>query len=233
MRHEHVEELRREGYALVRELGRGGFATVYLAEHVRLHRLVAVKVLTVDVLDARVSPGGLPFIAMRLYQGGSLGHHLQRYGPLDPVQALNVGRRAAEALAAGHSIGIIHRDVKPENFLLDERREPYLADFGIAVLLHPELTATTSVAFTRQHAAPEVLLDNASRSTGGASGQRLRSLVGCVLTGLDAARDPERATAVRGGHRWPTDDDGAARASPDHSAVRPSARSPGGHTPRT
>ena len=189
MRHEHVEELRREGYALVRELGRGGFATVYLAEHVRLHRLVAVKVLTVDVsdpaahrrferecesmgklsehpyvvdvLDARVSPGGLPFIAMRLYQGGSLGHHLQRYGPLDPVQALNVGRRAAEALAAGHSIGIIHRDVKPENFLLDERREPYLADFGIAVLLHPELTATTSVAFTRQHAAPEVLLDNA------------------------------------------------------------------------
>lgn len=188
MRREHVEQLDLEGYSLISELGSGGFSTVYRAEHRRLHRHVAVKVLTVDlsepaalrrferecesvgrlsahpcvvdVLDARVSPGGVPYIAMRLYEGSTLAHYVQMRGPLASAEALHVGIRMADALAAGHGMGIIHRDVKPENVLLDQAGESFLSDFGIAVLLDPDRSARTSAAFTRPHAAPEVVLDD-------------------------------------------------------------------------
>lgn len=180
--------MRAEGYVLLRQLGRGGFATVYEAEHIRLRRRVAIKLLTVDltdpgaarrferecesvgrlsshpnvvdVLDARVTPGGHPYIAMRLYEGGTLSSLLAAQGPLDPGSAVHLGVRLAEALQAGHAAGIIHRDVKPANVLLDERGESYLSDFGIAVLLGPDIEATTTAAFSQPHAAPEVLIDN-------------------------------------------------------------------------
>ena len=188
MRGDHVEQMRAEGYTLLRELGKGGFATVYEAEHVRLRRRVAIKLLTVDlsepgaarrferecesvgrlsshpnvvdVLDARITAGGHAYIAMRLYEGGTLSNQLAAQGPLDPSAAIHLGIRMAEALDAGHAAGIIHRDVKPANVLLDEHGESYLSDFGIAVLLDPDVEATTTAAFSQPHAAPEVLIDN-------------------------------------------------------------------------
>ena len=140
---EQLREALWDRYAIERELGRGGMATVYLAEDRRLHRRVAVKVLHHDLaavgserflreirIAARLShPNILPlhdageidgrlFYAMPYGEGESLRQRLNRESQLPVPEAVRIASQVAAALAHAHEHGIVHRDVRPENILL-------------------------------------------------------------------------------------------------------------------
>jgi len=170
-----------ERYRLIRLLGTGGMASVWLARDTRLDRLVAVKILS-DVLcldrgyvqrferEARVAAGlshphlvnvfdysvagGRPFLIMEYVPGGTLA---DARGPT-PDGGVALARDLLGALAHIHDAGIVHRDIKPANVLLDDRGRPRLADFGIAAPSGAtRLTATGMVVGTARFIAPEVL----------------------------------------------------------------------------
>jgi serine/threonine-protein kinase len=145
-------------YLLERELGRGGMATVYLAQDLRHERSVAVKLLRPELgailgaerflreirLTAKLQhPHILPllesgkageqfFYVMPFVEGESLRQRLQREGQLPLDETLQLTREVAEALDYAHGQGIIHRDIKPENILIS-RGHALVADFGIAL----------------------------------------------------------------------------------------------------
>lgn len=147
----------RDRYVIERELGRGGMATVYLARDLKHDRPVALKVLRPEigsvfgperflreirhtaqlqhahlltVLDSGETTGHL-WYTMPLVEGETLRARLEREGELSLTDALSIARDVAAALTYAHKHGIIHRDVKPENILLEDG-EALLADFGIA-----------------------------------------------------------------------------------------------------
>ena len=147
-------------YSLQRELGRGGMGIVYLARDVQLDRDVAIKVLPAPLADtasardrflreARMAAGlshphivpihrvgeagGFVFFVMSYVDGETLGDRLRRSGPLSPADAARVLREVAWALAYAHGRGIVHRDVKPDNILLEGGTgRALVTDFGIA-----------------------------------------------------------------------------------------------------
>jgi hypothetical protein len=174
-------------YALEDELAAGGFARVYRAIDRRLNRTVAVKVLdagrvasadpgamqrfvrearssagfthphAVTVFDAGEADGEL-FIVMELVDGPSLAALIAERGSLPEDEAVRIATQVLSALGAAHASGIVHRDVKPANILLDARGDAKLADFGIAKRfddLTDSLTATGLVVGTLRYLAPE------------------------------------------------------------------------------
>ncbi|MBN2471098.1 MAG: protein kinase [Anaerolineae bacterium] len=170
-------------YAILRELGRGGMATVYLARQQSMDRLVAVKVISQvysqdPAFRARFDqeartiarlehPHILPvieygeedfgaFLVMRFVDGGTLEQRLED-GPLRLSAARDMLARIASALDYAHGKGVVHRDLKPANILLDEVDNPYLTDFGIAKLLQSsqQLTRTGAAVGTPAYMAPE------------------------------------------------------------------------------
>ncbi len=155
-----LEELRQAlagRYAVDRELGAGGMATVYLAEDLKHHRRVAIKVLapelarslgaerflreievTANLNHPHILPlhdsgeaGGLLFYVMPFVEGESLRERLARERQLPLDDALRITREIASALGYAHERGVIHRDIKPENVLLSAG-QAVVADFGIA-----------------------------------------------------------------------------------------------------
>ncbi|GAB3584413.1 serine/threonine-protein kinase [Calidifontibacter terrae] len=149
------------GYRLLRSLGTGGMGEVWLAEHPRLPRRVALKILrtgSVDVPDAqqrflreaetvarldhpsvidvvdRGQDGGRLWIAMRFVEGEDLLARLRRAGPMSVADALRIARAVADAIDHAHANGVIHRDIKPANILLPTSGQPaaVVTDFGIA-----------------------------------------------------------------------------------------------------
>jgi Serine/threonine protein kinase len=171
-------------YALERELGRGGMATVYLARDLEHDRHVAVKVLLpelavtlgverflreievgtslqhphiVGVLDSGQTDGIL-FYTMPFVDGASLRDRLDREKQLPIGDAIDIARQVAEALAYAHSRGVIHRDIKPENILLASNGA-MVADFGIAravsVAGGETLTRTGMAVGTPTYMSPE------------------------------------------------------------------------------
>jgi eukaryotic-like serine/threonine-protein kinase len=171
-------------YRLVRLLGRGGFAEVYLGRHIHIRRMAAIKLLLAQVdapdikhfkreaqivadlhhphiislLDFGVHDGHIPYIAMEYAASGTLRQRHPRGSVIAPTQALAYMAQVAEALDFAHARSIIHRDVKPENMLLNAQDSLLLSDFGIATLTS-ELGAqiTPSVAGTAVYMAPEQL----------------------------------------------------------------------------
>src|SRR3989449_7505262 len=173
-------------YSLERELGRGGMGVVYLAREVRLDRPVAIKLLppskTSDpklrerfLREARTAaklshPNIIPihaveeigefvFFAMAYIEGETLTERARRRGPLAPSEASRVLRDVASALAYAHGQGVIHRDVKPDNILLENNGRVLVADFGIAsVVAGAGALATSEVVGTPELISPEQAL---------------------------------------------------------------------------
>jgi YVTN family beta-propeller protein len=146
------------GYRLEEPVGQGGMGVVYRAYDPRLKRNVALKLLAPDyaqderfrerflaetelaaslehpnvvpIHDAGEVEGRL-YLVMRYVEGEDLKRLLQKQGRLDPARALSICAQVADALDAAHERGLVHRDVKPSNVLLDSREHAYLADFGL------------------------------------------------------------------------------------------------------
>jgi serine/threonine-protein kinase len=170
------------GYRLDALIARGGMGVVYRATHLALERPVALKVIArqfaddegfrrrflresqlaarldhpnvVPVFDAREEDGEL-IVAMRLIEGGDLKKRIDSSGPLPPAEAISLLGQVAAALDAAHAAGIVHRDVKPHNILLEGDRA-YLTDFGLAKALGDSgVLSGTSVVGTAEYMSPE------------------------------------------------------------------------------
>src|SRR5258705_13488271 len=176
-------------FTLEGEIGRGGMGVVYHARDERLKRQVAVKVLPpelafreeirlrfvreaetaarlshphiVPIHSVGESPDGLVYFVMAYVDGESLGAKLKRRGRLPPDESRRIMQETADALGAAHAFGIIHRDVKPDNILLEgSRGRVVVTDFGIAKALSSTpggatLTATGVAIGTPHYMSPE------------------------------------------------------------------------------
>jgi DNA-binding beta-propeller fold protein YncE len=170
------------GYRIEELIARGGMGVVYRATHLGLERPVALKVIAreladrpgfrerflresrlaarldhpavVPIYDSREVDGEL-IVAMRLVEGGDLRRLIDREGPLPPGRALDLLGQVADALDAAHAAGIVHRDVKPHNILVDGARA-YLSDFGLAKAIdESDAAGGTSVVGTAHYMSPE------------------------------------------------------------------------------
>jgi serine/threonine-protein kinase len=175
------------GYRLEERIGSGGMAVVFRARDERLHRQVAMKVLSpalvadeefrrrfvresraaaavddphiIPVFEAGEAEGVL-FIAMRYVPGGDVRTLLRRVGPLSPARAMAIISPVASALDAAHGAGLVHRDVKPANMLVDARPDRpdhvYLSDFGLSKgMISSGPTMSGQFLGTADYSAPE------------------------------------------------------------------------------
>jgi predicted Ser/Thr protein kinase len=177
--------LLRGRYEIGRELGRGGYSVVYLARDRELEADVALKLLVPPPAAAKVArermrrevqavrglshanivavydfleDGPWSFIVMEYVRGPDLQVRVGERGPLDGDTAVRLGRDVAAALSAAHRRGILHRDVKPQNILLDPDGRARLTDFGSAKLDGQlGVTGSGALAGTLAYTAPEVL----------------------------------------------------------------------------
>jgi len=176
------------GYRLEEQIGEGGMAVVFRARDERLHRQVALKILSpalatddefrrrfiresrsaAAVDDPHIIPvfeagdaNGVLFIAMRFVPGGDVGTLVRRLGPLPGPRVAAIVSAMASALDAAHAAGLVHRDVKPANMLVDARPgrpdHVYLSDFGLTkgAWSSTSLTATGHFMGTLDYSAPE------------------------------------------------------------------------------
>ncbi|MHC4780777.1 MAG: serine/threonine protein kinase, partial [Planctomycetota bacterium] len=173
-----------EGWKLTQELGRGGMGVVMLAENAE-DELAAMKLLPGDVakdsnyiarfereanaLDAvdhenilqvfgtGMTQEGIYYIIMEYVEGKSLGDVIKTIGQLRPDQALSITKRVAAGLHEAHGQNIIHRDIKPDNILLDRSGEVKISDFGLAkdTSENTKLTVTGQVVGTPAYMSPE------------------------------------------------------------------------------
>jgi serine/threonine protein kinase len=198
------------GYRVRSVLGRGGMSVVYQAENLRLNSVIALKILAPELADNEVfrarfleesriaaslnHPNVIPiydmgarddllFIAMRYVSGTDMRQMIKKRGRILPATGLFLVSQAARALDAAHRMGLVHRDVKPGNLLIErgaDEADPdhvYLADFGITkhAMSRSGLTSTGQFLGTIDYVAPEQI-----RGTS-VTGQADQYSLGCVL----------------------------------------------------
>jgi len=170
-------------YEVIAQIGAGGMATVYRAHHPKLDRVVALKAMHASYAQ---EPGfirrfereakiiarldhtniipiydfdehhGQPYLVMKHIEGRTLKHMLRK-GALEPGQVVTIMEQVAAALDYAHQQGVLHRDVKPSNIIVDERGTPYLTDFGLARLTQSaeSTMSAESMLGTPHYIAPE------------------------------------------------------------------------------
>jgi serine/threonine protein kinase len=195
------------GYRVDALIGQGGMGEVYRAENPRLGTFLALKVLSPELADndqfrerfvhesraaasldhPHVIPifdadeaDGIPYIAMRYVEGSDLRSVMEEEGAIDPGRTLDILGQIADALDWAHARGLVHRDVKPANILLErtpQRREhAYLSDFGVAKqALGRGLTTTGEFVGTIEYVAPEQIAGKA------VDGRADVYALGCIL----------------------------------------------------
>src|SRR5919206_429431 len=169
-------------YRILRKLGSGGMANVYLAEDEDLGRRVAIKIMSdryadddtfserfrreakaaaalshpniVSIYD-RGQADGTPYIAMEVIEGRSLKELVLARGPLPLDQAIDFTKQILAALRFAHRNGIIHRDIKPHNILIGAENRLKVTDFGIARAGASQMTEVGSIMGTAQYLSPE------------------------------------------------------------------------------
>ena len=181
------------GHRVEAELGRGGMGVVYRARHTALDRDRALKVIAADLASderfrARFSresrlaasiehpnvipvhhageESGRPYLSMRIVDGPDLGALVGEQGPLDPRRVADIVAQVAGGLDAAHERGLVHRDVKPANVLVEGAagaERAYVTDFGISRLRATETSVTTTGEFlgTADYVAPEQIRGDA------------------------------------------------------------------------
>ena len=224
---DRLQQALSDRYTIERELGHGGMAVVYLAQDLKHHRRVAIKVLRPELayaigperflreieIAARLThPHILPlhdsgnadgalYYVMPYIEGESLRDRLKREGKLPVDEALRITAEIADALTYAHEAGLVHRDIKPENILL-QAGHAVVSDFGIARAVSAaggdKLTETGLAVGTPAYMSPEQSL--------GDSGVDARSDVyslGCLLFEMLTGRTPfaGSAQAMVAGHR--------------------------------
>jgi serine/threonine protein kinase len=184
---------------LVRQLGEGGMGSVWVADHLSLNTRVAVKFVSAELVktdptiierfkreaalcaqiksphvvqtfDHGVMADGRPYIVMELLEGESLQDRIERTGPLSLAETKAVINQTCKALGRAHKLGIVHRDIKPDNlFLTPDEDEPFLLkvlDFGIAKQTGlpqvSKMTSTGSMVGTPEYMSPEQVLSGNS-----------------------------------------------------------------------
>jgi serine/threonine-protein kinase len=215
-----LELLRRETlgeYEILGELGRGGMATVYLAHHIALDRKVAIKVMTPSLMDEGLAErfrreaktaaalnhphiipiygvyerSSLIYFVMKFVAGQSLDPIVKQHGPLPIKMARTVLAQAASALGYAHRRGVVHRDVKPANIMLDDEGWVVMTDFGIAKAPSATgLTLTGVTVGTPAYMSPEQCL---GKEVTGASDQYS---LGVVAYELLTGKKPFTATTA-------------------------------------
>jgi len=230
-------------YALEEKIGEGGLGQVYRATHSLLKRATAVKLLrpeltgaetlqrferevqlaarlthpnTISIYDYGHTPDGIFYYAMEYLRGEDLKQVVDRTGPMPASRVLHLLSQACGALAEAHSIGLVHRDVKPANLYLCELGGEYdvlkVIDFGLVKEMRgPELTRAGEFVGTPETMAPEMLRGEA---IGPAADLYALGAVGCFLLTGRPIFDVKSAAEFVVGHL-------------DREPVRPSARVPG------
>jgi tRNA A-37 threonylcarbamoyl transferase component Bud32 len=257
-----VGQIIADRYHVLKRVGEGGMGRVYLAEHVRMGRMCAIKVMRSALLNddeamarfareasnaARIlhpnvaavfdygESDGVVYLVMELVDGEALSSILARERALPVPRVLDLAKQVTEALIAAHEMGVVHRDLKPDNILIARRGEREVAkvvDFGIAKALaespHEALTRSGLVIGTPEFMSPEQLLgDPVDARTDLYS---LGCIIFLMLTGTQAAEAPTReAMLKRRLHELPPHPRAVNRALPpdlDAIVVRLLASSP-------
>jgi VCBS repeat-containing protein len=168
-------------YRLSRLLGQGGFAEVYLGEHLHLKTRAAIKILQMRLIDSNMEQfrieaqsiaslvhphivrvldfgveNGVPYLIMDYAPGGTLRSHHPKGTRLPPDLVVSYIKQVAEALQFAHDRKLIHRDIKPENMLLGQNNNVLLTDFGLVLVTQgSESRSTGEIAGTVPYMAPE------------------------------------------------------------------------------
>jgi YVTN family beta-propeller protein len=201
------------GYRIDKEIGRGGMGVVYRATDLSLERPVALKLIAPELsseerfrqrflresklaaslghphilpVHAAGEADGQLYLAMRYVEGQDLKDLLADEGPLSPERAFAIVGQVAEALDAAHEKGLVHRDVKPGNVLLDERGQAYLSDFGLTKQMGSASTQTGELVGTLDYVAPEQIRGE------NVDGRTDQYALACVLYECLAGKPPFR-----------------------------------------
>src|SRR5438067_3393774 len=198
-------------YELLEEVGRGGQGVVFRARQKSINRTVALKVISLGQwaskahlkrfrLEAEAAaklehPGIVPihevgerdgscYFSMKFIEGGQLDEVIRR-APMSIRQAVELITKVARTVHYAHEHGILHRDIKPGNILLDDKGEPHLTDFGLARLVETEstMTRTLEVLGTPSYMAPEQAAGNNTQLTGATDVYGLGAVFYQLLTG--------------------------------------------------
>ncbi len=214
-------------YALMEELGRGAMGVVYMAHDIGLNRSVALKILSGDEADddaelfqreatavasirsdhvvqvyAFGTHDGAHFLAMEHVEGSSLeailAEHARTNDRIPVARAVTILAQVARGLTAVHAAGVVHRDVKPANIVVEERSgRPVLIDFGLA-LRHAETPAEYAAAGTPHYMAPEQITASTPGDLARLAAPTDVYALGCVAFELLCGRPPfEAPTVVR------------------------------------